>query len=144
MFIIGGWTGKKTALVMGLAMLVLIPVVNVAKEIVARPRPTIISQTDFLIAADSKYAFPSGHATIVSAGAAVVLMLFRDSARKLAISLSLSIEAALVCFSRVYVGGHYPLDVFGSIFLGVGVALIFIAVTNYGEIVMLLLERISK
>ena len=77
LFIIGGWTGKKTALVMGLAMLVLIPVVNVAKEIVARPRP-IIPQTDFLIAADSKYAFPSGHATIVSAGAAVVLMLFRD------------------------------------------------------------------
>ena len=143
LFIIGGWTGKKTAVVMGLAMLVLIPVVNAAKEIVARPRP-IIPQTDFLIAADSKYAFPSGHATIVSAGAAVVLMLFRDSARKLAISLSLSIEAALVCFSRVYVGGHYPLDVFGGIFLGVGVALIFIAVTNYGEIVMLLLERISK
>ena len=143
LFIIGGWTGKKTALVMGLAMLVLIPVVNVAKEIVARPRP-IIPQTDFLIAADSKYAFPSGHATIVSAGAAVVLMLFRDSARKLAISLSLSTEAALVCFSRVYVGGHYPLDVFGGIFLGVGVALIFIAVTNYGEVLMLLLKRISK
>ena len=144
MFIIEGWTGKKTALVMGLAMLVLIPVVNIAKEIVARPRPTIISQTDFLIAADSKYAFPSGHATIVSAGAAVVLMLFRDSARKLAISLSLSIEAALVCFSRVYVGGHYPLDVFGGIFLGVGVALLFIVITNYGEVFMLLLKRISK
>ena len=142
-FIIGGRTGKKTAVVMGIAMLVLIPVVNAAKEIVARPRP-IIPQTDLLIAADSKYGFPSGHATIVSAGAAVVLMLFRDSARKLAISLSLSTEAALVCFSRVYVGGHYPLDVFGGIFLGVGVALIFIAVTNYGEIVMLLLERISK
>jgi membrane-associated phospholipid phosphatase len=144
LFIIGGWTGKKTAVVMGLAMLVLIPVVNAAKEIVARPRPAIISQTDFLIAADSKYAFPSGHATIVSAGAAVVLMLYRDSARKLAISLSLTIEAALVCFSRVYVGGHYPLDVFGGVFLGVGTALLFISVTNYGEVVMLILKRISR
>lgn len=143
LFIIGGWTGKKTAVVMGLAMLVLIPVVNAAKEIVARPRP-IVPQTDLLIAADSKYAFPSGHATIVSAGAAVVLILFRDSARKLAISLSLTIEAALVCFSRVYVGGHYPLDVFGGIFLGVGMALLFISVTNYGEIVILLLKRISR
>jgi undecaprenyl-diphosphatase len=144
LFIIGGWTGKKTAVVMGLVMLVLIPVVNATKEIVARPRPAIIPQTDFLIAADSKYAFPSGHATIVSAGAAVVLMLFRDSARKLAISLSLTIEAALVCFSRVYVGGHYPLDVFGGIFLGVGMALLFISVTNYGEVVMLILKRISR
>ena len=144
LFIIGGWTGKKTAVVMGLVMLVLIPVVNATKEIVARPRPAIIPQTDFLIAADSKYAFPSGHATIVSAGAAVVLMLFRDSARKLAISLSLTIEAALVCFSRVYVGGHYPLDVFGGIFLGVGMALLFISVTNYGEVVMLILKRILR
>lgn len=144
LFIIGGRTGKKTAVVMGLVMLVLIPVVNATKEIVARPRPAIIPQTDFLIAADSKYAFPSGHATIVSAGAAVVLMLFRDSARKLAISLSLTIEAALVCFSRVYVGGHYPLDVFGGIFLGVGMALLFISVTNYGEVVMLILKRISR
>jgi undecaprenyl-diphosphatase len=110
---------------------------------VARPRP-IIPQTDLLIAADSKYAFPSGHATIVSAGAAVVLMLFRDSARKLAISLILTAEAALVCFSRVYVGGHYPFDVFGGIFLGVGMALLFIGVTNYGEVVMLFLKRISK
>jgi hypothetical protein len=38
LFIIGGWTGKKTAVVMGLAMLVLIPVVNAAKEIVAPDR----------------------------------------------------------------------------------------------------------
>jgi membrane-associated phospholipid phosphatase len=143
LFIIGGTTGKKTAVVMGLAMLVLIPLVNAAKEIAARPRP-IIPQEDFLIAADSEYAFPSGHATIVSAGAVVVLILFRDSARKLAVSLSLTIEAALVCFSRVYVGGHYPLDVFGGIFLGVGVALLFIGVTNYGEVVMVLLKKISK
>jgi membrane-associated phospholipid phosphatase len=70
-------------------------------------------------------------------------MLFRDSARKLAISLILAVEAALVCFSRVYVGGHYPLDVFGGIFLGVGMALLFIGVTNYG-VVMLLLKRISR
>jgi undecaprenyl-diphosphatase len=143
LFIIGGTTGKKTAVVMGLAMLVLIPIVNAAKEIVARPRP-VIPQTDFLIAADSEYAFPSGHATIVSAGAVVVLMLFRDSARKIAISLSLTIEAALVCFSRVYVGGHYPLDVVGGIFLGVGVALLFIGVTNYGEVIIVLLKILKK
>ena len=125
LFIFGGSAGKKTAIVLSIVILVLIPIGIIAKEVIERPRPTI-PPTDFLIPADSEFSFPSGHALIVSAGAAIVLVLFRDSTRKLAISLFLSIEAGLVCLSRVYVGGHYPLDVIGGIFLGVGVSFLFL------------------
>jgi membrane-associated phospholipid phosphatase len=47
----------------------------------------------------------------------------------------LTTEAALVCFSRVYVGGHYPFDVIGGILLGTGIAFIFVAMasTKRGE-----------
>jgi membrane-associated phospholipid phosphatase len=142
-FILGGWTGKKTAVVMAITMIVLTPIGAIAKEVVGRPRPTI-PQSDFLIAADSEFAFPSGHAVIVSSGSAIFIALFRDSYKKLAISIALTAEAALVCFSRVYVGGHYPLDVAGGILLGVGVALIFIAVTKHIEQVLEPIAKILK
>lgn len=124
--IFGESIGLRTAVVMGLAMVVLIPIGTAAKDLVGRPRP-IIPPDHFLIAADTDFSYPSGHAMIVSAGSAVMLALFRDSHRRLAISIGLTIEAALVCFSRVYVGGHYPLDVIGGILLGVAIAFVFVA-----------------
>ena len=60
---------------MAVAMIVLIPIGILAKEVVGRTRP-IIPEDDFLIAPDEHYAFPSGHAHLVAAGAAVMLVLF--------------------------------------------------------------------
>lgn len=133
LFVFGGISGKKTAIVLVLAFIVLIPIGFAAKDIVHRPHPTI-PESDFLLAQDpNEYSYPSGHATIVSAGAAIALALFRDSKRKLAISLTLATEAALVCISRVYVGGHYPLDVVGGILLGVGISFLFVGATKQVE-----------
>ena len=91
-FIFGGWLGKKIAVTIGLSILVLTFLVPVIKNLVERPRP-LVPKVDFLLATDKEYAFPSGHATIV-AGVAVVLALYRGSARRTFISIILSIEAA--------------------------------------------------
>jgi undecaprenyl-diphosphatase len=143
LFVFGGWTGKKTATVMAISMLVLIPIGIIAKDLVARPRPEI-PKVDFLIAPDKDFGFPSGEALIVSAGAAVALALYRDTSRKLAISILLAIEAALVCISRVYVGGHYPLDVVGGILLGVGVSFIFVGINKHIESLLMPILKILK
>ncbi|HSA98590.1 MAG TPA: phosphatase PAP2 family protein, partial [Candidatus Nitrosotenuis sp.] len=125
-FIFGGHTGRKAAFAMLLAMIILVPATIVAKEAVGRQRPEI-PNADFLLAPDTEYSFPSGHAVLVSAGAALALSLFRGSRKMLAIAVSLAAEAALVCISRIYVGGHYPLDVVGGILFGTGTAFVLVS-----------------
>ena len=131
LFMFGGATGKKAALIMMLAMIVLIPIGMLSKEIVARPRP-FIPDTEVILAADSQFAYPSGHSLIVVAGATVsVAVLFRNSSWKMkAVSMTLAVEASIVCFSRIYVGAHYPLDVLGGILLGIGISLLFLSQTR--------------
>jgi undecaprenyl-diphosphatase len=140
LFVLGGWTGKKTAVVIAISMIVLIPIGVIAKEAVARPRP-VIPKSDYLIGADSEFSFPSGHALIVSAGAAIALLLFNSTPQRLVVSLALAMEAVLVCISRVYVGGHYPLDVIGGILLGVGVSLVFVGIDQSIEASLLPLRK---
>ena len=56
LFVFDGWAGKKTAVIIAISMLVLIPLGVLAKDLVARSRPAI-PKSDFLIAADKEYAF---------------------------------------------------------------------------------------
>lgn len=73
---------------------------------------------------DSDSSFPSGHAVIVSIGAISLLTAFRASGKRARIALILlAIEAAIVCYSRIYLGLHYPLDVLGGVSLGAAIAL---------------------
>jgi len=85
-------------------------------------------KSGLLSATNKEYGYPSGEALIVSAGAAVALILFRNTLRQFIVSIILAKEAALVCISRVYVGGHYPLDIIGGILLGVDVSHIFVGI----------------
>jgi membrane-associated phospholipid phosphatase len=78
LFIFGGAVGKKAAIIMAFAMIVLIPIGIISKEIVARPRP-FIPDTEVILAANSQYAYPSGHSMIVAAGAVVIIVMLNFS-----------------------------------------------------------------
>jgi undecaprenyl-diphosphatase len=141
--IFGGRDGRKTVLIVSIVMIALIPISIVAKDLIARDRPTHAS-FQYLLQTDNEYSFPSGHATIVTGGAATIFALFRGN-RKTVISIALTLEAALVCASRVYLGQHYPLDVIGGIILGIGVSFIFVGVSNkIGMGVSMLLRKGSS
>ena len=79
----------------------------------ARPFETLTSIIR-RVPVDTDSSYPSGHALIVSIGAIFSLAKFRRKS----IALLMALEAAIVCYSRVYVGAHYPLDIVSGIFLG--------------------------
>lgn len=145
LFIFGGDIGKRAAIIMALVMITLIPIGILSKEIVARPRP-FIPNTEVILAADSQYAYPSGHSMIVAAGATVALAeLYRNSSvRMKAVAIALALEASVVCFSRIYVGAHYPLDVLGGILLGGGMSLLFLSQATRIEYLLIMIARPFK
>jgi membrane-associated phospholipid phosphatase len=129
LFIFGGKIGKKTAVIAAISMILLMPLVSVIKDVIDRPRPNVSGVETFPVSADT-FSFPSGHATIVSAGLATVSIMFRGNMKRTILLVGLAFEAALVCFSRIYVGVHYPLDVVGGILLGVGSSFLLVGLTQ--------------
>ncbi len=86
------------------------------KKAIGRPRPyTTIAETHRLVGKGNTHAsMPSSHAANWFAAAMIAWIFFRRSAR---IMLP---AAALVAFSRVYNGVHYPSDVLAGAILGAG------------------------
>ena len=128
-FIFGGKNGRKTVIITGISILMLIPIVSITKDYIERPRP-FVPDLDTLMSADTNYSFPSGHSTLIVAGSITTLILFKGNKYTKILPIVLVIDAGLVCFSRIYVGVHYPFDVLGGFFLGSGISLLIICLIN--------------
>jgi membrane-associated phospholipid phosphatase len=124
--VLGKNDGRKAAVLLTIAFLILIPLGTVLKSEIDRTRPP----SGNMLIPDTGLSFPSGHATIVSAGAAILFLRF-NKGKQIIFSIMLGIEAVLVSYSRIYVGNHYPLDVVGGILLGTGIACAVIAFSKY-------------
>ncbi len=101
----------------------------ILKDVFQRPRPfQVYSQIEKLVPKTSRpenYSFPSGHAA-TSFLAATLLAYYHRKRRLIFYSL-----AALVSYSRIYLGVHYFFDVvFGGV-LGVLIAKLLILI-SYG------------
>jgi undecaprenyl-diphosphatase len=87
------------------------------KLAIERDRPPVSRPVpEPLLEAPSTFSFPSGHATVAFASATVLALAVPR------LRWPLFALAALIAFSRVYVGVHYPGDVLAGAVLGVGIA----------------------
>ena len=94
------------------------------KSIISRPRPSIIPQ---LIHA-SGFSYPSGH-SITSAAIYLTMAIlacrhFKSYRSRIILLLLAGIMIALISFSRIYLGVHYPSDTMSGALLGLAWALV--------------------
>jgi undecaprenyl-diphosphatase len=86
---------------------------KVLKPIFKRARPSVVVlDAHKLFGVKKSYSFPSVHAVNFSAALPILATVFPAGA------IPYAVVASLVCFSRVYVGDHWPSDVLGGIALG--------------------------
>lgn len=124
-FIFGGQYGKKVAILGLLALFLSSAVVLVLKYLVAEPRPFFVLNHVHLLTAETDYSFPSGHAAASFAGAVAIgkKYSFILKGKKHKLIYPLLAFAAIIAFSRVYIGVHYPMDVIFGAVIGTTVAL---------------------
>lgn len=92
---------------------------KVIKPIVKRPRPSVVlADSRPLFGVRRSYAFPSVHATNFTAAVPIIAAVVP------AATIPAAVVAGLVCFSRIYVGDHWPSDVFAGILLGLGLGML--------------------
>lgn len=102
----------------GAAILVAEGVSGALKEWIGRDRPPLEDpDPEPLVELPVTYSFPSGHATVAFACAGVLALAVPR------LRVPLYALAALIAFSRVYVGVHYPGDVIAGAVLGIGIAI---------------------
>jgi undecaprenyl-diphosphatase len=103
------------------------------KAIVDRPRPAaLLTDVHIRGAAPTGNGFPSGHASVACALAVIAWLWFGPRLRWIFIA-----AAVVVCFARLYVGAHLPLDVIGGAALGIASAALvglMLKVRHHGQL----------
>ena len=101
---------------------------GILKELVARPRPTRVPELEGVLHLvngykSGQYGFVSSHA----ANTMVVALLFSLIWRNKIATVGLMLWVAANCYSRMYLGVHYPTDILGGLMVGALVAVVVYA-----------------
>lgn len=95
---------------------------SILKPYFARLRPSheLLEYINLLVPKGGKWSLPSNHASNIFALATIIGYFYSKT------KSGIYFLAISVCFSRVYVGVHYPLDVFIGALIGYSISWIII------------------
>jgi membrane-associated phospholipid phosphatase len=105
----------RLAIGLGIAGLSVYLLAMVVKSLVHRPRPAaLLADVHLRSAPVTGNGYPSGHAAVALALAVMAWLWFGPPLRWAFLA-----AAVAVCFGRMYVGAHLPLDVVGGAAMGI-------------------------
>lgn len=129
---------RKCGIMVLAALLVMLVVNNmIIKNLVARPRPcATYPELVELVKIPHSYSFPSGHTVSAMAVAFTILTQHKK------LGIVAFVMALLMGLSRLYVGVHFPTDVYGGIIVGALIALIVWSAEK--KITPIILKKFNK
>ncbi len=130
-----GW--RKTGLVLGLTLLMVLftdQITNLLKDGVQRPRPCFTPEFEGVMRGvgcerRGRFGFTSAHASNHFAIAVFLGLVFRNHYKWM--FAALLIWAALISYSRIYLGVHFPADVICGGAMGILLGFGFYKLFNY-------------
>ena len=126
-FIIKKWKMEAIWIILSIVLCVVLTdqLTNLTKAFFERLRPSHEPALKGLVYhvngyLSGNFSFVSGHSSNVFGFALLSSLILKQKVYTWAIFF----WAAMVAYSRIYLGVHYPLDIFGGVVLGMGIALI--------------------
>ena len=113
---------KKSGFILFTSTLYSVIAMGVLKAIVRAPRPFQVLESiqGKRVQTATGYSFPSGHTTTAASAYTSLALIFQ----KRAVSIICALAIALVGISRLYLGVHWPNDVFGGLVLGASISML--------------------
>ncbi|TAN02604.1 MAG: undecaprenyl-diphosphatase [Rhizobiaceae bacterium] len=136
----GSRRDRLTAIALVLGFAIALVLSSLIGMVAFRPRPFMLDLGHTLVHHRPNSSFPSNHGLAFAVWAAVLFMLRRRAVAWLAVALG-----ALVAWSRIYIGVHYPLDMVGAAILAIPAAMASLWIMDrYGESILAMLEHLQR